>query len=989
MPINIWLASFAGGEYSPAIYPRVDLEKYKSGLKTCRNFIIHPTGGASNRCGSQYIDDARYDDSMCIAQEFIFNQDQAYVLEFGHLYVRFYTNGAQIQSSGSAYQVETPYRHSDLTSLRFESSADVIFITHPDYITRTLSRYAESNWVLETYEPDDGPFMPENILDNSSMSIAAVTGEDVTLSVGTVTNIDTAISLLLHMNGVDASTTFTDAMGKSVTAVGNAQIDTAQQKFGTASGLFDGTGDYLTVPDSADFYMADSDWTIDFWVRFDSVSGCCFFSHSTDSDNYAIGFFDGTSLRFSIKNTGVFTTSYSVTWSPIVNTWYHVAIVRSGGLIKYFIDGAILGSEGSTSTWPNFTGTFNIGNDTTGNGVASYDGWLDEFRISKGVARWTSSFTPQVEEYSTYTVSQVSDFSFDSLHVGALFKLRHYIGGQTISQAFTSATSSSSIKCFTTWRIITHGTWTGKIRIEKSTDGGTTWTALRTFSSTDDFNANTSGTEDIEANPVPFLIRANMYSYTSGTCNVDLTTDPFYQEGIVRVVDYVSPTSVLVDVLQEVGSTSSTLTWSEGSWSAYRGYPSIARFFQDRLCFANTDSEPQTIWTTKTSDYYSFIRNQTLLDTDGITINLPSRQLNAINGLIAFKKLLAFTSASVWSIGPVQSSALTPTSVQTDVEDYAGSADIIQQVIGTEAFYVQADNQSVRNIGYRLDNDGFTGSETNILCKHLFEGYTITKMAYQRRPNSVLWCLRSDGVLLGMTYLAEQEVVAWTHHDTDGTIESICVIPTSTTDELWMTIDRDNGRTVEKMDGRKQFSVSDHVFMDSFIEIENSTLVISATHLANQTVAILGDGEVLDQQTVSASGTLAMSDTYSVAYVGLPYYADLETLNIEVPVQDGSIQGSMIKIGNVVFRLVNTRGGWVGPKEDVLYEAFDYDKLTAHNFIDNDEALGITDNFSGDVRVPLGSEYKRGGRVFYRQVDPCPVTIGAISPEAEIGGRKS
>ena len=121
---------------------------------------------------------------------------------------------------------------------------------------------------------------------------------------------------------------------------------------------------------------------------------------------------------------------------------------------------------------------------------------------------------------------------FAALHVGALFKLKHFIEGQVDSTAFSSATTSSGIKCFRTWRLITHGTWTGKFHVEKSDDGGSTWTVIRSFSSADDFNANTSGTEDVESNPQPFLVRINMYSYTSGTANIDLTTDSFFQEGI-------------------------------------------------------------------------------------------------------------------------------------------------------------------------------------------------------------------------------------------------------------------------------------------------------------------------------------------------------------------------------------------------------------------------------------------------------------------------
>ena len=146
-------------------------------------------------------------------------------------------------------------------------------------------------------------------------------------------------------------------------------------------------------------------------------------------------------------------------------------------------------------------------------------------------------------------------------------------------------------------------------------------------------------------------------------------------------------------------------------------------------------------------------------------------------------------------------------------------------------------------------------------------------------------------------------------------------------------------------------------------------------------VAILADGEVLDQQTVN-NGTITLDKDYAKVSVGLPYYSDLETLNIEVGMKDGTLQGKKIKIGNVTFRLEDTRGGWIGPNEDDLHEAFP-DAITQKLL-----AKGITTDemFTGDIRIPLGAGYEDGGRIFYRQVDPLPVTINAVVPEVAPGG---
>lgn len=996
--IDLIQASLAGGEVSPSIYSRVDLDKYKSCLRTARNFITHPQGGISNRCGLEYISSAKYSASMCVTHEFIFNQEQAYTLEFGHQYIRFYTDGAQITQSGAAYEISTPYVVGDLNDLRLEASADVVWITHPSYQTRTLTRYGSANWVLDLYSPDDGPFMPDNTSESSSLTVSALSGTGVTLTLSASLVTDPTIVALLHFDGMNTSTTFSDDTGKIWTAFGNAQISTAQSVFGGASGLFDGTLDYISTPSSTDFNFSNGNFKVNFRAR-QAVSGSAqyFIHRKTDSviGNDAFLFYIDASnkLNFTAQNTTTNLASYNTNAAVNIadGSWHDIEFGRIGTTFNIFLDGVSLALTASTAIASNtlYAADQPLYIAAQVGGGAAFNGYLDELVIYKGTAVHASNFTPATTPFSL--TSAAGDFFFNSGHVGALFKLRHYIESQTVSVALASATTSSSIKCFPTWRLITHGTWAGKLRVEKSNDGGTTWTVLRSFSSSSDFNVDTSGTESIETNPIPFLVRLNMYAYTSGTCNADLTTDPFTQEGIVQATAYGSSTTLTVSVLQQVGATTATLDWAEGSWSTYRGFPTVARFYQDRLCFAATPSEPQTVWMTETSNYYSFIRHQTLLDIDGITVNLPSRQINQINGMIAFKQLLVFTSSAIWSIGPNTGAALTPTTVQQNIEEYSGAASLNPAVIGTEAIYTQTGNEIIRNIGFQLNNDGFTGSEANILAYHLFQGYSIVKIAYQKNPNSIVWCLRSDGVLLALTYNQEQNVVAWTHHDTNGTIESICCIPGDDSDELWVSVNRTNGRFIERMIGRKQFDLTGHVFVDSYSTQLNSTLVISgATHLRNQAVSVLADGLVLASQTVSASGTLTMSALYSTVYYGLQYLPDFEPLNIELPLKTGTLQGSKIKIGNVMLRLINSRGGWIGPNVNKLYEALTFDELNrAYSLQNNGSTLSLGSNFNVDIRVPLGGEYSNGGRFFLRQYDPLPISIGCIVPEIDPGGKSS
>jgi len=192
---------------------------------------------------------------------------------------------------------------------------------------------------------------------------------------------------------------------KTVTAYGNAQIDTAQSKFGGASGLFDGSDDYVSTPDSADWYFGTGDFTIDFWVRFNALPaqgswwGLVSQVFSTSSRWYYIVSNEAGTYYYYLR-ANEFTVNM-VRASPGLQTgqWYHLAVVRSGNNFYMFQDGVQCGTTYTSSySMPDVSANLNIGS-YLGYAGTFVNGWFDEFRISKGVARWTSNFTPPTSPY--------------------------------------------------------------------------------------------------------------------------------------------------------------------------------------------------------------------------------------------------------------------------------------------------------------------------------------------------------------------------------------------------------------------------------------------------------------------------------------------------------------------------------------------------------------------------------------------------------------
>jgi hypothetical protein len=233
-------------------------------------------------------------------------------------------------------------------------------------------------------------------------------------SIGSYAVDDTYTKALLHFNGADASTTFTDESGKTWTAEGSAQIDTDQKRLGNASGIF-GAGSIISSPNNADFDFGSDNFTIDFCVMYSTKA------NQANLIEKRSGYTVVTPFLITSSNTTLTAKiSMGVTWDVIIsgehnysdNTWHHIALVRSGNDFKLFSDGTQLGDT-STVSGSLMTNTDNITVGGSANGYYLY-GWIDELRISKGIARWTANFTPPTAEYAeaaTNTPTETSTFT--------------------------------------------------------------------------------------------------------------------------------------------------------------------------------------------------------------------------------------------------------------------------------------------------------------------------------------------------------------------------------------------------------------------------------------------------------------------------------------------------------------------------------------------------------------------------------------------------
>lgn len=223
------------------------------------------------------------------------------------------------------------------------------------------------------------------------------------------TETDTYTSLLLHFFGIDASTVFTNSSSyaQTLTANGDAQISTAQSKFGGSSGYFDGNGDYVTVPDDALYEFGTGDFTIDFWASVSTLNRVNMFltqCYQANSDfSYRIYANNGTVIfDYSVDGTtrSVITGSTAI----VADTFYHFAVVRDGTTITLYLNGVAIGNStiGASAIFNSSEDIVIGGVYEGGTNYAAFNlhGYIDELRISKGIARWTANFTPPTSAYA-------------------------------------------------------------------------------------------------------------------------------------------------------------------------------------------------------------------------------------------------------------------------------------------------------------------------------------------------------------------------------------------------------------------------------------------------------------------------------------------------------------------------------------------------------------------------------------------------------------
>lgn len=452
----------------------------------------------------------------------------------------------------------------------------------------------------------------------------------------------------------------------------------------------------------------------------------------------------------------------------------------------------------------------------------------------------------------------------------------------------------------------------------------------------------------------------------------------YIHNGIIKITAYHTAQSVTGQILKVLDAITETQSWTleEESWDATDGYPETVCFYEGRLFFARDD----TVWGSVVQDYENFARSSD--DDAAIEVTLLANEVNMIRWLEHGRSLIAGAMGGEWSIKSASTSdPITPTTIEATRETTHGSADLAPLVVGQNIVYAQRAGRKIRELTYKWEADGYLAPDLTILAEHITEG-GIVDMAFQEEPHSVIWVVRADGVLLGLTYDRIHEVVGWHRHPMTGAVESITVIPGDNGEyELWLaksyTI---NGATKRYIEYMKPFSwgedQEDCFFVDCGLTYDGAatTEMIGLNHLEGETVGVLADGSTHPDRTVS-SGQITLARSASVVQVGLKYTGKLKTMKIEAGSVTGTAQGKLKKISRCAVRFLNTLGGKIGSSEDKLE--------TIYFRTSGDEMGGPPALFTGDKEVVFPKGFGTEGQVMIVQDQPLPMTVLAVMAEVQ------
>lgn len=467
--------------------------------------------------------------------------------------------------------------------------------------------------------------------------------------------------------------------------------------------------------------------------------------------------------------------------------------------------------------------------------------------------------------------------------------------------------------------------------------------------------------------------------------------DPGY--GVARITAFTSGTAVTATVITQlpaavVGSGNPTWKWEFGAWAGDTAgiYPTCVAFWRERLLFAGG----YRVWTSVTADFENFADQDfgEVLADSAFTGSVLADQANDIVWISAGDVLAIGTTGGEHVLQPASNAEpFGPANAKITQQSEFGSRRVRAIRAGQRVLFVQRGGRIARELSYDFGSDSFQSVDLTVLSEHItLTG--LTSVAFSRSER-ILWYVRGDGMLIGLTYDKEQDVIGWHPHRltpvvaSSGAVMSVACVPSvqGDWDDLYLCIKRISPAApftvtynIELL--RQPFRdgelLQDKFYSDAALKYQGSpvTQVNGLGHLKGAMVSVLADGATHPDCLVDGAGQIQLQRSASTVIAGLPMVSEYQGMRLEAGAADGTAQGKIKRITRAVFRFFNT----LGAKYGFLGE--DLDTISFRKASDPmDQALPL---FTGDQRVLWPAGYDTDARIYVQQSQPLPMTLVAI-----------
>lgn len=905
--------SFVGGEVSPSLFGRTDLAKYHIGLSTMRNFFPNYRGGSSSRAGLKYV-------GMCkqaapnlggtMTQypprdiNFQFSINQGFALEFGDQYMRIKSNGA--------YVVE---------SSKVVTSVSIVGL----FTTSTNHGYSIGDWV---FDQGNTGFNGLTWIVASTPSATTFTVTDLfgipitsaTLSgAGTVARIYTVVAPyaavdLPYLKFTQSANTMSLCCVNQETNFEYPTYDLVRNS--NTNWVFTQVSFASTISAPLNVTsVAQSSTTLSTWYSYvvtaiDSVTG---------EESVA-------SLATNVENNdiSVFAGSNTITWSSVVGASSYNIYKATPSYSVIVPIGSSYGYAG-TAFGTSFTDTNIIADFTTVPPVHNDPfarGSISSVTVTNGGAGFTQSSIGY-----TITTSTGSGFVGTPIVVGGSFVAfliqnggKNYAPADTItitggnaggfaagSYTFTTNPTNGQtiILNGVTWTFTSGAPATGFSKI------GTTL-ALTLASLSGDLGVSTN-----------VALNVASYSVSGSVLNITYNTAGVGGNAYTLAAGTYGGT-VSGATLTGGGSASASATLNVGPETGT--YPGVVSYYQQRRVYGFTLNSPDSYFFSQPGAYKNMDSSIPTIDSDAFTGNPWAQQVNGIQFMQPMTNgIIILTGNGAWNLNGGDKSAITPSDQSANSQAYNGSNPKVPPiVINYDILYVQSKGSIVRDLSYNFYVNIFTGTDTTVLSNHLFNYHQIIQWAYAEEPYKLVWAIRDDGVMLSLTYLKEQEVIAWSHHDTNGSFVGVCSVTEPPVDAIYGITKRYiRGNWVyysERMDNRNWENAEDCFCVDAGLSypmsypnaILNPTAANGTSNISFVSVIYGGSGytnpiiNAIDPEgggtgaTFSATLSGGVITAINVLTQGQNYNPGTTSITITDPTGSGAIAQADIT-NNIIF----------------------------------------------------------------------------------------